>query len=380
MGRLTLLRRSPSWVIIAIMAGFGFTGMASAQTITNTGPFSTNTISSTWVNNCRVTNTNRISAYNSNNQYAETGDASATDNTAAALPWTGWDTLDPAAWQQQGQSYTSWWNGVLQWLTQRTGGTGWNTSTTNLTWAPANPGTWDNWNPAMWQQNGQSFANWFSQVQNYLNTNSGQWMLTWPGNATGTSGNTVMGAVSGNAVNNYNATMAINIMNGGTSGSGGQNTCGFTPSSGSGGGPVVNPGTTPSAHPTGSSGVLGSSYSRGGSGGYGYYGGAAKPLNRPAAVTTPTPPAGGGQGGTVAPIAPASNINNTGPYSTNTVSSSYTDNSCVNNVNTVSAISFNTQSTSSGNTSVGGNTSAMGSGSGTASNVTGSDTGVNIDN
>lgn len=376
MGRLTLLRRSPSWVITAVMAGFGFTGMVSAQTITNTGPYSTNTISSTRANNCRLTNTNHVSAYNYNDQSAITGDASATDNTAVALPWTGWNTLDPAVWQQQGQSYTSWWNNVLQWLTQRAGGAGWNTTTTNLTWTPANPGIWDNWNPVMWQQNGQSFANWFSQVQNYLNTNSGQWMLTWPASDTGTSGNAAMGAVSGNAVNSYNATMAINILNG----SGGQNGCGFTPSGGQGGGPVVNPGTTQSAHQTGSSGVLGSSYSRGGSGGYGYYA-AATPVSHPAAaVTTTTTPTGGGQGGGTLPSVPAGSINNTGPYSTNTVSSSYTNNSCVKNVNTVSATSFNTQSASSGNTSVSGNTSAIGSGSGTASNVNGSGTGVDIGN
>lgn len=394
MVRTAWLRRTASYGVAAIMACFGLTSVVSAQTITNTGPGSHNNITSNQTNNCRIMNNNDLSVYNRNNQYATTGNVTESGNTGVGLTWSGWDALNPTAAQASGQSYASWWSGVVNWIAQRAGGTGWNSNESNLTWTPGST-DWTAYNPSLWQAQGQSFANWYNAVESYLNANSSNWVLSWPATDTGTGS---FGATSGNATNNYNANFSININNAARAAAG-MNACGqslFTPpaTGGSGGG-----GSLPSG---GSSGVvLGSSFApasrptggggEGGSGGF--VGGSVfiptSHVSRPALPsssvpnTSPvisTPTGGGGEGGGAPAPAPAASISNTGPGSSNNITSNQTNNSSVTNCNTVTVSSTSTQVATTGSSNVSDNTTAGGGGSGNATNTGSSGTGVGISN
>lgn len=382
MGRMTWLRRTATYVVTATMTGFGFTSIASAQTITNTGPGSHNNITSNVTNNCSVTNNNRVSAYNSNRQQATTGDANVSDNTTAGVSWAGWSALDPTAAQAAGISYASWWSGVVNWIAQRASGDGWNSASTNLSWAPGGA-DWSGFDPVNWQANGQSFGNWYNSVEAYLNSNSPTWVMTWPADATGSMG--LGGAYSGNATNNYNANFSININNA-ASAAAGTDSCGrsnFTPppSGGMGGGSTWTPPAVISASPQLSGGQGGGS----GSGGYysaprGYVASAPVAHASTPVQSTPSPSGGmGGGGGT--PAAPSgSSISNTGPGSTNNVTSNYTNNSSVTNNNCVTVSNFSSQTASTGDANVSGNTTTGGGGSGDASNANGTGGAVGITN
>lgn len=380
MNRTTWLRRATNLIVAATMASFGLTSIASAQTITNTGPDSHNTITSTNTNNCTTTNTNNLSASNYNDQSATSGNATSSDNTNAGLPWTGWNTLDPATAETNGQSYASWQLGVSNWVSQRASGNGWNSNDSNLTWAPSST-NWSSFDPVTWQANGQSFGNWYNSVESYLNSNSSNWLLTWPADATD-SGN--LGATSGNATNNYNANFSININNAARAAAG-TNACGqsnFTPPPTTGGG-GTGAGLGASFSP-----ILSSPSYIPGSGSGGYSPGSSRhyaPMvhapvvptsNSVASAVTPPPPA------LVLPppAAPASTISNTGPGSANTIASTNTDNSAVTNTNTVSVASYSNQSASSGDSTSASNTSTSGGGSGNATNAAGSGTGVDLSN
>ncbi len=89
MTKIPWLRRVPLFVTSATMVGFGFAGMASAQTITNTGPHSRNTIDTTVHNNCVVKNDNDVVVNNTNYQTGNTGDATVGGNTGRT-PWSNW--------------------------------------------------------------------------------------------------------------------------------------------------------------------------------------------------------------------------------------------------------------------------------------------------
>jgi hypothetical protein len=360
------------------MAGFGFTGVASAQTITNTGPGSRNTISTTTTNNCRVTNTNNVSVVNRNHQYAATGDATESGNTSAGLPWTGWAALDPAAAQANGTSYSSWMNGITNWISQRASGDGWNSNQTNLSWTPASA-DWSGFDPVTWQASGQSFGNWYNSVETYLNSNSSNWLLTWPPDATGSG--SFSGATTGNATNNNNANFSININNAARAAAG-TNACGqsnFTPppatgGMGGGGGQVMSAHTsfTPrSGGSGGAGGLFGSSAFRTPA----FHAASAPAVvhNTPAPVAQ-TPPVAP----PVTPTAPSSSISNTGPGSTNTISSTTSSNTTVTNDNNICVTNVSSQSASTGSSSVSGNTSTGGGGSGDASNANGTSAGVGI--
>lgn len=395
MVRNALLRRTPTWAIAAIMACFGFTGLASAQTITNTGPDSTNTISSSRMDNCAVINSNRVSATSFNSQWAQSGDATVAGNTTAGLPWTGWSTLDPAVWQQNGQSYSAWQTGLTQWLSQRAGGAGWNTATINLTWVPSNTTAWSSWNPLLWQQNGQSFQNWYAQLNAHLASTATNLLSNWPAGATG-NGLNLGGATSGDATNHNSTSFMMTITNGAAA---------STPSSGSAGcsshslpGTPGTPGTPATPGTPGSNGglgghIMGASIGGGGSGNYYPAGGGFGGYNAPAVHTAsttgvpstpgtpPTPGSGGSGSGGHTPGTPSSStISNTGPGSTNTISSNYTGNATVTNNNTVSVVTSNCQSAESGDATVADNTTTGSSGSGTAANNNGTGTDVDFGN
>lgn len=373
-----------------MMTFFGLTGVVSAQTITNTGPGSTNTISSTYTNNCSVRNSNNVSVSNSNNQSASTGNANESGNTSAGLSWAGWTGMDPAAAQAAGTGYAGWWGGVVNWIGQRASGAGWNSDQSNLSWTPSST-EWASYDPMTWQSSGQSFGNWYNAVESYLNGNSSAWVLGWPADANG-AGN--FGATSGNAVNNNNANFSININNAARAAAGTDN-CGrsnFTPPAtggGMGSGPAMGaPAVVAASNNYAPKG--GSGYGGGYGGGYyapSSYSAPAAHVSAPAQVASapivnnaPSAPAGGGMGSGPSAPAPSSNISNTGPGSTNTISSTYTNNSSVSNCNNVSVSNMNSQSASSGDSNVSGNTSVGGAGSGNAGNNNGTGGAVGVSN
>ena len=376
MGRNTLLRSIATYITTVTMTLFGFTSMAAAQTITNTGPGSTNNINTTTTNNCSRVNNNAISASNSNTQNATSGSANVSGNTTAG--WSGWSALDPTAAQAAGISYASWWGAVVNWIGTHAGGAGWNSTETNLTWTPGSA-NWSGINPVSWQVNGQSFSNWYNAAQSYLNSNSSVWVLGWPADATGTMA--LGGASSGSATNNYNANFSININNTARKVAG-TDSCGrslFVPPTptqyggGSGGGVVMGASVVSRSQPH----TLGAS---GGVGGGGFY--------IPTSHTTGSAPHTSNSSGNV-PSQPVSvnpavvppstqfsnpptgntgSISNTGPGSTNSINSTYTNNSTVTNNNNVSTGSFSTQTATSGSSNVSNNTSVGGAGTGTAQN------------
>lgn len=373
----SVFRRISAIASSSVMAAFAFTGMVSAQsasgTITNTGPGSTNVISSTQTNRCTVTNTNNVNVTNSNNQNASTGDA-----TVGALPWTGWEALSPEAAQADGQSYADWWGGVAAWVSARAAGQGWNSPAAAS--APASSGEWANWDPLAWQQNGSSFGDWFAGVQGYMNANSPTWLMTWP-----SGGNTMGGdATTGDATNVNNASFSINIINSAPTDSCGNSVI-----------PVVPPVNPPSGGKGGggSTWVSPASYSapRGGGGGGGSYGAyrtpvysapravvataAPAPTPAPVPVTPvvpPTPP--------TPPVAPAASISNTGPGSSNVISSTVNNNVNVTNNNNISVVNTSQQTASSGDATVAGNTGSGGGGSGDAGNANGTGVGAGATN
>ncbi|MEO6760899.1 MAG: hypothetical protein ABI220_00785 [Candidatus Saccharimonadales bacterium] len=392
------LKKGINLAIVGVMAAFGFTGLASANSISNTGPGSTNIIRSSSLEDCTIVNSNYVNVSNSNYQTATTGDASSYNNTNA-LPWTGWSTLDPASWQADGNDYNSWWTGVSNWVTERASGDGWNSSETNISWAPSGAdwqASWSNWNPVTWQANGQSFSNWYTQLNSYLTSNSAKWMLAWPTSATG---NGLSGATSGNATNTNNVSFSLNISNSLPSTSQGPSdpcdpaspSIPITPVT-----PVtpVNPGGG-----SGSGHLLGDSTSRGGGGaggsGSGYTGGyytasghyvpkapagtSQTPPSQPGAPVVPSQPGNGGSPVTP-PSQPQASISNTGPGSTNVIASSSVNRTSVSNTNNVSFVNTNTQTATSGNATSAGNTGVGGTGSGGASNGNGAGANMKIDN
>ncbi len=404
MYRTTLFRRMSTSTVAITMATFGITGIASASTITNTGSNSTNKITSDITDNCQVHNTNNVSAHNTNHQTANTGSANVSGNTSAGMSWGGWSVYNPVASQTAGTSYASWRAGVTDWVAQHASGNGWNSSENNLAWTPGSS-DWSSYDPMVWQGNGQSFGNWYNGLQSYLNANSPVWLMGWPADATG-EGN-FGGATSGNATNNNNANFTININNAaravaGTDScghsnftappaTGGQGGGTFTPPAG-GGGAVLGASTGGSGG-SGAGKVLGAS---GGSGSGAFnpssasFGGFHAPRNqgpnapagtapvfRPAAAPSSTPvmpPAGGSGGGNGGSTGTNGTISTTGTNSRNIIASAVTDNSQVNNTNTVAVCNTSTQTASSGTANASGNTATWSAGSGDATN--GNGTGV----
>ncbi len=373
------LRRIAAYTTTLTMAAFGFTSMASAQSITNTSPGSTNNITTNVTNNCTVTNTNTVNATSVNNQTATTGDANV--GGSSVLPWSGWDKLAPEAAQQGGEGYAGWWGNVLDWVSARATGQGWSDPENQSGWTPAS-GEWGQWDPVAWQEQGHSFNDWFAGVQGYVNASSPTWLMTWPQNG----GNTLGGdATTGDATNVNNASFTVNIINRAPVDSCGHSVIPVVPpvnppsGGGSGGGSWVSPASysAPKSGGSGSGGVSGySSYAAP------YYSAPKATYVAPAVVTPPstpstpvTPPVP-----PTPPTPPANTISNTGPGSSNNITSNNTNNSQVTNTNVVSTVSMNQQSASSGDANVSSNTSAGGAGSGGASNANGVGGDVSVTN
>ena len=374
-----VIRRGSEWIVAVTTACFSFTGLASAQsTITNTGPDSTNIIASDEEEDCSYTNTNTLSVTNTNDQTAVTGNV-----------WDGWANWDPALWQNDGRSFANWWNGLTEFLAARNDGAGWTMDETlaGQVWAPEGPAwqsQWANWDPALWQEHGQSFGAWYNQLAGYLNGHSAEWMLKW--SSPGSAGNTTStNATTGDATNSYNSTIAINIRNiPPLPMSDGGFVCypaEMGPSGGRGGG--SSPSTISAAGAVSPSFTRGQSpaVARGGGGGL-YYGGpsyyrasGSRPAIAPSMANPATAPVAAGPSAPVpapavppAPIATVSNtISDTGPDSSNKIVRSSVANYTVSNTNNVSINTTNNQQAASGSVYMSGNTGGS-AGTGTAAN------------
>ena len=119
----------------------------------------------------------------------------------------GWSNLNPSFGQGSGQGFNQWWSNMMMWAANQNAHH-WNSSNSNIGWAPGSGSNWQNdwnsWDPQLWQNNGQAFGNWNGQFMNYATRNFGNWNRSWGGNGIG----------SGSANNSSNTLSTFNIMNG----------------------------------------------------------------------------------------------------------------------------------------------------------------------
>ena len=186
-------------------------GFASADSITYTGPGSRNAIYSSNTTNSVVANQNKVNFNNQNYQIATSGSARVNGNTRASNTYGGngnancdkqtnhsnnggqqqadWSYWNPASWQQNGQSFSNWWSGMMGQLGSYGAGS-WSMGGNN--WQPSGSGwqsSWSNWNPMLWQQHGSSYNNWYSKVMPYLTSHCGYWQQNWSNNSGNNYGN-----------------------------------------------------------------------------------------------------------------------------------------------------------------------------------------------
>ena len=363
MQRTIWRRRSALLLLSGLMAGFGLTGIASAQTITKTGPYSTNSIDTSIENECKIKNDNDITVRNTNYQTGSTGDASVTGNTTAGSEWGSWQELSPSAAITAGTSHDAWWNGVVNWMGQHGTGDGWSGTGDNPAWSPSG-NDWASYDPMSWQANGQTFGNWWNATQHYLDDNSAMWLLGWPEDATG-SGSYGGNATSGSVINRNNSNFTISVDNAAAAAAG-VDACGkskFTP-------PKVTPPTggksASSSVTPGVPGAPGSNVGPSGAGGAGAGAGQANIAGLASHANLPS----GGAGANVpsvpsVPAKPAvppreeqASISNTGPGSNNSISTTVTNEVKVTNTNDVNICNTNYQTGSTGDASVSDNTRA----------------------
>lgn len=321
---------------------FGLGGGVSADTsISNTGPDSTNTITTSVHSDCTISNSNNIGVSSTNNQQASSGDVTVDHNTNVGSGWGSWD-------------------------------------------------------PAVWQAQGHTYAEWHTAFMAYMTSQQTNWQNNWgSGNLGGGAG-----ATSGSATNNANTSVSINIDNGGASASATSGACtpGMMPGSSSIGntGPGSTNGvlgsSTSNTHVSNSNGILAASTNNQGAssgdvttgfntsaGGGSGSGGAGNNAGNGAQVGIHNGPSGGNGGGQpVPPAFPTASISNTGPDSTNTITFSNYNKTTITNTNNISSTSTNNQQASSGDVTISHNTSAGGGASGGANNGANNSTDVNI--
>lgn len=378
------------------MISLGVVGIVSAQAITNTGPYSHNHIVTNVHSNCTISNSNTIALQNSNQQSAHSGNANVTGNTTAgSLNWNGWATLAPSVAQTNSLSYDSWHTGVANWMARHDIGTGWNSTNTNLSWAPTGD-SWSSYDPLMWEANGQSFTNWQASTQAYLHTNDPVWLLSWPARdaSAGAFGNNGSGSAStGNANNSNNTNFTLNVDNtpsidtcfpeATVSGhKGGQNRPGVVM-------PGVQSTTTRPSNTGANSGLLNGA---GSTSNTGFGGAVVLPMATRRAGTSSESvpvPSETTTNKSVTPTSkvtppvinkPTASIHTTGPGSSNIITYKATNNVSVTNINDITISNTNRQYAISGTANSTNNTTAGGSASGNSSNGNSVGAGANLTN
>jgi hypothetical protein len=175
--RQSVARHLSMAFVATITACFSLTGFVSADVITNTGPNSTNSITSNQHNSCAIRTSNTVHASNNIDQTAVSGNATANNNTSVGGAWASWN---PASWQG---TYTDWHAGLMSWMTTH-GSDTWVSAGDHTDWTPGASGwqgNWNNWDPAMWQTNGQTYANWHGQLMGQIAATASNWPAGWSG-------------------------------------------------------------------------------------------------------------------------------------------------------------------------------------------------------
>lgn len=190
-------------------------GVVSADSITDTGPGSYNSIVSRVSSNEVMQNTNQVSLTNSNNQSAATGSADASGNTnggyGGGQQQSDWGSWNPTSWQQQGRSFGDWWGSMMSHMAS-CNSSSWTGSGMN-NWMPGGSdwqSTWGNWDPMLWQQHGASYGSWYGMMMPYMSNHYATWQQGWNGGSSGANGGS---ASTGNASNNNVTQAAVTITN-----------------------------------------------------------------------------------------------------------------------------------------------------------------------
>lgn len=160
----------------------------SASTISYTGPYSTNSISSNYSSTCNIENDNDVSLHNSTNQNAQSGNISVGGKKVG--------------------------------------------------------GDWNDWSPLAWQEHGYTYDQWHSAFMGYMDSNMGSYKSGW--GSTGGGVTSVGSLTTGDASNDNSTAVGVHIDN---SGSGCQSgSCGCNnPGGGSGGGTTMIDHTGPNS-------------------------------------------------------------------------------------------------------------------------------------
>ena len=185
--------------------------------ISNTGTGSTNTISTSSSSNSQVSNNNNINVTNQNSQTAVSGAATSSGNTSGASGSgsnesnsASWSDMNPSAWQTNGQSFSKWWSHMNMQMTHYNANHWTLGSESNDDWTPSGNNwqdTWSNWDPALWQANGQSYGNWYGQMLAHMTGNYSTWMQNWNSAGNGSD------VTSGTASNSNNTNEVVTIEN-----------------------------------------------------------------------------------------------------------------------------------------------------------------------
>lgn len=181
--------------------------------INNTGPGSTNSINTSSSNSSQSTNNTNVNVNNQSSQTAVTGRVTSSGNAGNSFEPrsngfnpSDWTEANPLMWQTDGHSFNKWWSHTNMRMTQYNANDWTLGSAANNSWSPAGDNwqnTWSNWDPALWQANGQSYGNWYGQMLGHMTGNYNNWMHNW----NGSGGNATSGAASN--MNNTNQMVAI---------------------------------------------------------------------------------------------------------------------------------------------------------------------------
>ncbi|HSX33730.1 MAG TPA: hypothetical protein VLF91_05345 [Candidatus Saccharimonadales bacterium] len=318
----------------------GFVSQVSAATISVTGPDSVNKIISSARTNCTVTTTNNVNTTNNTNQSANSGNVTVSHNTTVGSGWASWD-------------------------------------------------------PAIWQAQGHSYAEWHTAFMAYMASQEGSWSSNWGSMGNMGGGASSGGASSGGASNSSNNNTSVHISNGAPA-------CTGMVMPGAGGGTITETGpgsvnkilgeSTTNTHVTFMNSVLGAntsnqsansgnvSASHNTAAGGASSGNAGNEASNGSSTSISNPPtiSGGAGGGLPTLHDPVSTISLTGPGSTNIISNNFRSNTNVVTTNTVTTTNTTNQTPSSGNVTVSGNTIAGSAMSGNAGNEVSNTTDTNI--
>ncbi len=314
-------------------------GAVSADSITNTGPGSSNIIMSKLSSSSRTTNNNNVSINTSNYQTAQTGTANVSGNTSDSPGMcndgyqSDWSSWNPDSWQRSGRTFSDWWTSMMGQMNQNYWSGGHNNSMDGGS-------NWDSWNPSVWCQSGSTYGNWLQKFNSYMTSNCIYWQQNWHSTSDHT---TVRPAVYTQPQYQQPATYHASYPT--------NNNCGNT-ASGSGYGGGASTGSATNENNT----------------------------QAQVSITNSTPAPNYTQQETAYHPHMGNSISDTGPHSFNLISSKTDSNVQVSNTNNVTMSNTNTQTAVSGNATVSGNTHSGSATTGSASNTNSTDFEVAITN